>query len=231
MKLYPVISRPLFKNNDKAKHNVKKTDIVKSNVVPQMKCVIRNNPRAEYKDTTNAADVLLKALMIIFNAGKKIKGVTAHYEVIKFSFNKYKRFIARQNRRKRKLVLQSYTEPVSKQKNLEEMVADLEFQESLRVHPSNTISHHDIAIWVMSLKRQEENKLRMKNLSEENINKQTAKEYFAENKRKNLQDADFLKSKTFAMQRREETIDLEELYETTSSLREVIHVFNKSKYR
>lgn len=143
------------------------------------------------------------------------------------------RFTARNRSRIRKNILQNAQESISeKQKNLEELVLDLEQEDIAKQNANKGVSHHDIASWVSALKIQENDKLRFQEMLDARQNQILADEYLEEQKLKNIKDAQYLKAKTFWVENQykskdRDTIDLQELYEKTKNLRKVVDAYNR----
>ena len=150
-----------------------------------------------------------------------------------FSVNKYGRFFARNRARQRKEVLQNVTETISdKQLNLENLVAEYEYEESIRKQANKSASLYDVATWLLVLKNREDFQNRLKFAQEEQQNKEIAERYFDALKRKNITDAQFLREKTFSEQRVQQIqneIDLQEIYEETKNMRRVVDAYNIQK--
>ena len=230
MKILPVISRPLYKDMPERKHDAPKSVSVRAKQSAVKQYNVRNNPGVSKSDDKFIRQIY-HALLLINRLLKKAYPSFAQTEVIKISFHKWVRLAARERSRHRKQVLQTGCQNISdKQQNLNELVADLELEDV--INKPVMLSHHDVAEWVWALKKHESDKLRFSEQKEQMTNALLADKYFDALKQKNLEDARFLREKTFSktpIKSVQEDVDLQELYEDTHNMRNVISAYNLTR--
>lgn len=232
MKLLPVISRPLYKDDLERKHRAPKSLSATARGGVNIRYNARNNTN-QPKSDIKIIKQLYRTILMLNSVLKKMHPSFSQTEVVKFSFNKWVRMAARERSRNRKQILQSQVNSVSeKQQNLDDLVADLEIEDMLNKPVS--LSHHDIASWLCALKKHEFDQLRLAEQKEHGNNLMLADLYLENLRQKNVNDARFLREKTFAQkskEERQEDIDLQELYDTTQNIRHVIYTFNKQRFK
>jgi hypothetical protein len=231
MKFYPVISKPIYRNNIQVKHDTKKSAVkepVKPTVMPEN---IRSYTGSYNKELSVGSlteirkvyerllviEFMLMFLNLIIDLFYPQEYIPKHKE--KRAPQKNKRVLEYyiQNARNRKKVINDGKlyefEQETKQQNLDKLVSELESEQIVK-----PVAQPDMA-WIDSLNKAK--------TASERENKLRADKFFKQLADKQCADERCLERKSLATQPVQNTdIDYDDLYEKTKSTRAVVNAFN-----
>ena len=233
MKLYPVISQPLYQENIQYKHDARRPVVNKSMATSGVSSTIRNNAGAFNKEVSVGSlneiskiyerllwmqfVIILSSLLMDLMYIREQAFVPKNKE--KRGPQKNKRVLEyyRQNARNRKNVINDgglcEFEQETKQQNLDRLVSELESEQIVK-----PVAQPDMA-WIDSLNKEK--------TAAERENELRASDFFAQQAKKQNADELYLERKSLATQPVQNTdVDYDELYDQTKSTRAVVNAFN-----
>ena len=237
MKLYPVISQPLYQENIQYKHDARRPVVNKSMATSGVPSTIRNNAGAFNKEvsvgTLNEISkmyerllwmqfvIILSSLLMDLMYIREQAFVPKYKEKRGPQKNKRALEYYRQNARNRKNVINDgglcEFEQETKQQNLDRLVSELESEQIVK-----PVAQPDMA-WIDSLNKEK--------TAAERENELRASDFFAQQAKKQNADELYLERKSLATQPAQNTdVDYDELYNKTKSTRAVVNAFNAAQH-
>lgn len=235
MKLYPVISQPLYQENIQSKHDARRPVVDKPVSSADKPLNVRSCPGAYNKELSQgslieirklyerllAIEFIIIFLNLIMDLFYQHKYVPKDKE--KRGPQKNKRVLEyyKQNARNRKNVINDgglcEFEQETKQQNLDRLVSELESEQIVK-----PVAQPDMA-WIDSLNKEK--------TAAERENELRANKFFAQQAKKQDADELYLERKSSATQPVQNTdVDYDELYNQTKSTRAVVNAFNAAQH-
>ena len=233
MKLYPVVSQPLYRENIQYKHDAHQPVVNKSMATSGVPSTIRNNAGTFNKEVSVGSlneiskmyerllwmqfVIILSSLLMDLMYIREQAYVPKCKEKRGPQKNKRALEYYRQNARNRKNVINNgglcEFENETKQQNLDRLVSELESEQIVK-----PVAQPDMA-WIDSLNNAK--------TASERENKLRADKFFKQLADKQCADERCLERKSLATQPVQNTdIDYDDLYEKTKSTRAVVNAFN-----
>lgn len=235
MKLYPVVSQPLYRENIQYKHDAHQPVVNKPVPSVNKPSDIRSYTGTHNKELSQwalieivkqyerllAIEIMLIFLNLIMDLYYPQEYVPKYKEKRGPQKNKRALEYYRQNARNRKNVINDgglcEFEQETKQQNLDRLVSELESEQIVK-----PVAQPDMA-WIDSLNKEK--------TAAERENELRASDFFAQQAENHAADELYLERKSSATQPVQNTdVDYDELYNKTKSTRAVVNAFNAARH-